>query len=204
MAGREITVVFPKKKQTFDRVGVSALHHVARALPEGGTEVTGRFLGLRAFDLQASTDGGSTFRTIYSSPDNFFPSVRPRPVAPDLIEREVKLAKPVTADAIRLVVRSNACTGQKDFNDDPTADPLQPSSCLTVAGYSTSVTVTELQVFKASAAGAVAPVLVPPVVKPPVNAPRLPATGGRTGLGLGAFGLLGLAGVAFAVRRRLA
>ena len=202
VAGREITVTFAKKKQTFDRVGVSAFHHVAKTLPEGGTELEGRFLGIRAFDLQISTNGGSSFTTIYRSPDNFFPAVRPRPVAPDLIEREVKLAKPVTADAIRLVVRSSACTGQKDFNNDPTADVIQPSSCLTVAGYPTSVTVTELEVFKSAASSAITPIT--PVVVPPVVKPRLPATGGHTGLALGAFGLLGLAGAAYAGRRRLA
>jgi hypothetical protein len=150
VAGRAITVKFLSPDQTFDRIAVSALHHPARNLPEGGTEIEGRFLGLRAFDLQASTDGGHTFKTIYRSPSNFFPSARPRPVAPDLINREVRFAQPVTADAIRLVIRSSACTGNKDFSTEEEADPAQASSCTSVAGYSSQVTVTELEVFKAS------------------------------------------------------
>jgi extracellular elastinolytic metalloproteinase len=149
VAGRQITVKFATPKQTFDRVAVSALHHPAKTLPEGGTEIEGRFLGIRAFDLQTSNDGGRTFTTIYRSPSNFFPSVRPRPVAPDLINREVTFDKPVTADAIRLVIRSSACTGNSQFSTEEEADPAQPSACLSMAGYATQVTVTELEVFKA-------------------------------------------------------
>jgi hypothetical protein len=148
VAGRTITVKFLSPKQRFDRIAVSALHHPAKNLPEGGTEIEGRFLGLRAFDLQASTDGGRTFHTIYRSPSNFFPSVRPRPVAPDLINREVKFGKPITADAVRLVIRSSACTGSKEFNTEEEADVVQDSSCLSLPGYPTQVTVTELEVFQ--------------------------------------------------------
>jgi hypothetical protein len=148
VAGRAITVKFLSPKQRFDRIAVSALHHPAKNLPEGGTEIEGRFLGIRAFDLQASTDGGRTFHTIYRSPSNFFPSVRPRPVAPDLINREVKFGKPITADAIRLVIRSSACTGNKDFNTEEEADIVQDSSCLSLPGYANQVTVTELEVFQ--------------------------------------------------------
>ncbi len=207
VAGREVTVTFAAPKQTFDRVGVSALHHPAAALKEGGTEIEGRFLGLRAFDLQISKDKGKSFTTIYRSSNDFFPSVRPRPVAPDLIQREVKLAKPVTADAVRLVIRSSACTGQKQFNTEEESDPIQASACTSVPKYPTQVTITELQVFQALAAAPATPVVVPvvkpvtPVVKP--NTP-LPATGPSGVLALGGMALLGAAGVAFAYRRRLA
>ncbi len=206
VAGREITVTFAKGKQTFDRIAVSALHHVALAtLPEGGTDIQGRFLGVRAFDVLASSNGGASFTPIYSSPGDFFPSDAPRPLAPDLIQREVKLPKAITADAVKLVIRSNACTGGPDFNKEKVsaaAQRLTSSSCLSVATNATRVTVTEFQVFKAF--GAVMPVVVPPKVIVPVVKPRLPATGGNTGLALGALGLLGLAGAAFAVRRKLA
>jgi LPXTG-motif cell wall-anchored protein len=205
VAGREITVKFGRPKQTFDRIAVSALHHPARSLPEGGTEVEGRFLGVRAFDLQASKDGGKTFSTIYRSPANFFPAQRPRPVAPDLIAREVKLAAPVTADAVRMVIRTSQCTGNTQYSLEEEADPAQPSACGTVAGYPTSVTVTELEVFRGNAASAVRPV-APVTAAPPAAAPTrprsLPATGGSTALGLGALALLGAAGVVTVYRRR--
>jgi hypothetical protein len=150
VAGRSVTVKFLRPNQRFDRFAVSALHHPAKKLPEGGTEIEGRFLGVRAFDLQASNDGGRTFTTVYRSPSDFFPSRRPRPVAPDLINREVRLGKTITADAVRLVIRSSACTGNPEFNTEEEADPVQASSCLSLPGYATQVTVTELEVFKAS------------------------------------------------------
>ncbi len=204
VAGREVTVTFATPKQTFDRVGVSALHHPPATLPEGGTEIEGRFLGLRAFDLQISKDKGATFTTIYRSPDDFFPSVRPRPVAPDLIQREVKLPKPVTADAVRLVIRSSACTGQKQFSTEEESDPIQPSACTSISNYNTQVTVTEIEVFKALAAAPAKPVVVPAKPTKPVVTPgRLPATGTDPALPLGALVLLGAAGVAFAYRRRV-
>ncbi|MCA1712189.1 MAG: M36 family metallopeptidase [Actinobacteria bacterium] len=203
VAGREITVTFANPKQTFDRVAVSALHHPNRKLPEGGTEVGGRFLGVRAFDLQVSKDGGKTFSTIYRSPANFFPAQRPRPVAPDLIAREVQLPTPVTADAIRMVVRTSACTGNSQYNTEEEADPIQASACTSVRGYTTTVTVTELEVFRSRAAAAARPIAAPPAAAP--NRPStLPATGGSTALGLGALALLGAAGVVAVYRRRAA
>ncbi len=204
VAGREVTVKFAQGKQTFDRVAVSALHHVAVTLPEGGTDIQGRFLGLRAFDLQASSNGGASFTTIYRSPANFFPSDRPRPLAPDLILREVKLPKPITADAVRLVIRSSACTGGPDFNTEKENDPVQPSNCLSMPNYATQVTVTEFQVFRSFASSA--PVQVPVVSGPKVTTPvrgGLPATGASTALALAGMVLLGAASLGWVYRRRI-
>jgi hypothetical protein len=209
VAGRQITVVFPHGAETFDRVGVSALHHVIEELPEDAEDIQGRFLGVRAFDLQASNDGGQTFTTFYRSSNDFFPSVRPRPVAPDLILREVVLPKPVTAEAIRLVVRSNACTGSSSYNQEEENDPTSPSNCLdssgtagksTLEGYGNRVTLTELQVFKAL--GSTTPVLVP--VTPAPGDGSLAATGGSGALGLGAMLLMGTATAVWVYRRRTA
>jgi extracellular elastinolytic metalloproteinase len=209
VAGREITVKFLRPKQTFNRIAVSALHHPAKNLPEGGTEIEGRFLGIKAFDLQVSSDGGKTFKTIYTSPSNFFPSERPRPVAPDLIAREVKFPAAITADAVKLVIRSSACTGTPDFNQEEEADVVQDSACTSLAGYATQVTVTELEVFEGR--GSAAPQVVPPpapaapvpAAPAPIAGPtHLAATGASTAIGLGAIVLLGLAGVAAVYRRR--
>ena len=207
VAGREITVRFLRPKQTFNRIAVSALHHPAKTLPEGGNEIEGRFLGIKAFDLQASSDGGKTFKTIYTSPANFFPSQRPRPVAPDLINREIKFPAAITADAVKLVIRSSACTGTPEFNQEEESDPVQDSACTSLAGYATQVTVTELEVFEGR--GSAAPTVVPPPAAPrpavpaAVPAPtHLAATGASTAVGLGAMLLLGLAGGVAVYRRR--
>ncbi len=146
--GRALTVTFGTGMTTFDKVAVSALHHPAEALPEGGTEIEGRLTGIRAFDLQVSKDGGKTFTTFYRSPDAFFPAARPRAVAPDLLLRTIKLSKPVTGNALRLVIRANTCTGGKDFNYEQEKDLSTASDCRSVAANNTQVTIAELQVFR--------------------------------------------------------
>jgi extracellular elastinolytic metalloproteinase len=202
VAGRNVTVTFGKK-QTFKSLSFSALHHPAAALAEGGTEVEGRFIGVRAFDVQASGDNGATFKTIYTSSGSFFPSNAPRPTAPDLTLRTVTLPKPVTANAVRLVVRSNACTGGADFNHEQEDDPTNASDCTSSAVNTGNVTLAEFQVFRSlTTAGAI---VIPPNIpggggngaKPP-----LAATGGSTGLTLGGFALVGLAGAFWVLRRR--
>jgi len=201
VAGRAVTVAFTGKR-TFQKIAVSALHHPAQTLPENqGTEIEGRLLGVRAFDVQASGDGGRTWQTVYRSSPDFFPSNAPRPTAPDLVLRSFSLPHPVTADAVRLVVRSNACTGGKDFNHEQEDDPTNPSDCRSTATNGTSVTVTEFEVFQAaSAAGAV-------VVQPARGGSgtgHLAATGGHEGLALGGLGLLGFASAGWVLRRRAA
>jgi hypothetical protein len=160
VAGRQIIVTFGTGMTTFDRFAVSSLHHPAQELPEGGTEIEGRLLGIRAFDLQVSRDGGSTWTTFYRSSDDFFPAKRPRAVAPDLLLRAIKLPKPVTGNAVRMVIRSNTCTGGRDFNYEQERDLTTPSDCRTVDPATTDpatgeavnntdkVTITELQIFR--------------------------------------------------------
>lgn len=147
--GRTITVTFGTGMTTFDKVAVSSLHHPAKTLPEGGTEIEGRLLGIRAFDLQVSKDGGKTFTTFYRSSPDFFPADQPRAVAPDLLLRTIKLKQAVTGNAVRMIIRSNTCTGGSDFNYEQENDRSTPSDCRTTATNTTQVTVTELQVFRA-------------------------------------------------------
>jgi LPXTG-motif cell wall-anchored protein len=210
VAGRQVVVKFKGgEKKTFQTIAVSALHHPARTLPEGDTEIEGRFLGLRTFDVEASGDGGKTWRKIYTGPGGkgFFPSDAPRPVAPDLVIRGVTLPKPVTADAVRLVIRSSACTGGSDFNREVENDPISESSCLTstaAAVNPNNVTVTEFQVLRAASASGAVVVTPGKPTKPPVSAGGgLPATGSSTALALGGLGLLGLLAAAWVTRRRV-
>ncbi|MCU1624409.1 MAG: peptidase fungalysin [Frankiales bacterium] len=201
VAGRAVTVEFANGKRTFQKLAFSSLHHPAAALPEGGgNEIEGRLLGIRAFDVQASGDHGKTWTTVYRSPADFFPANHPRATAPDLLLRTVSLPKPVTADAVRLVVRSNTCTGGPDFNHEQEDDPTNPSDCRSTATNTTQVTITEFEVFQAaSTTGAV-------VIQPgkgTSSGGHLAATGGRQGLAVSGLGLLGLVSAGWVVRRRL-
>ncbi|MCU1592957.1 MAG: Fungalysin metallopeptidase, partial [Frankiales bacterium] len=117
--GSTFTVKLGGGMQTFDRVAVSSLHHPA--LPAAGeepAEFEGRLLGIHDFQIQASSNGGKSFTTVYTSPKDFFPTKAPRATAGMLVIREAKLAKPVRANAVRIVVLSNTCTGTPQFHTE--------------------------------------------------------------------------------------
>ncbi len=201
--GRTLTVDLAGGLNTINKIAVSALHHPAD--PDVDGDFQGRLLGVHTFDLQASTDGGKTFKTVYTSPSNFFPVSAPRATAPNINLRTVTLPKPVTADHLRMVVKTNTCTGVAGFAGgglkNAVAEALASSDCAGGTG-SQQVTITELQAF-----GAVAPTAVTPpgtngpvVAAPTTSVGRLPATGAQTGVTLLGLALLGLAG--YVVRRR--
>jgi hypothetical protein len=139
------------------RLGVSAL------LVPGNN----RFTALRSFDAYAcragknapnptcdgSVDAGWT--KIVSSPADAFPSVNPRPVAPDMTLRYFDVSHPEVATHIKFVVTNNQCTGQTSYQGDQDNDPNINSDCRatqapTAVGFpprNTEVHVTEVQVF---------------------------------------------------------
>ncbi len=199
VAGRSVVVDLAGGVSTVRSIAVSALHHPADA--EDATDFQGRLLGIRAFDLQASTDGGKTYRTVYRSPGDFFPADRPRAVAPDLQLRTVTLPQAVRADHLKLVVRSNTCTGAPDFRGVQENDPLTESDCPS-SDNAFRVTITELQAFGTAAPAAVGSGTAAPGTGISPVSGRLPATGGSGLLGGLALGLVAAAG--FAVRRRRA
>ena len=201
VAGRAITVALDGYK-TISKIAVSALHHPVDSTVTG--DFQGRMLGVRAFDLQASTNGGKTFTTVYRSADDFFPADRPRPTAPDINLRTVDLPSPVTADHLRMVIRSNQCTGGPDFNGrQKSANAIAlngDSACAYTAGVPKAgtagakamavsapdttnaqafqVTVTELEAFgtPTSAPAGVTPTATAPATSPANSAAGSPAT----------------------------
>lgn len=204
VGGQTIQVDLAGGLNRVTKVAVSALHRPADPEVEGDIG-GGRLTGVRAFDLQASKDGGRTFTTVYRSPADFFPSDAPRPLAPDLNLRTVTLPTPVVADTLRMVVRTNACTGGADFQGgkkNAVAEALVGSDCRAVVVNAQRVTVTELQAFgtPTTAAAVARPGAAP--AGPVVSGGTLPTTGAPVGLAVLALGLLGAAG--FAVRRRSA
>jgi hypothetical protein len=71
-----------------------------------------------------------------SQPDTF-PSVNPRPIAPDLIMRAWKVPR-TTATHVLFRVRSNQCSGQASYQGEQDNDPQFSTDCrvtsLTPAG----------------------------------------------------------------------
>ncbi len=229
VAGRAWTIALGGSR-TVQRLSISALHHPLDAA--ASSDFQGRIIDLRAFDVQASSDGGASYGTVYSSPDDFFPGRRPRTLAPDVALRSVTLPAAVTADHLRLVARSNQCTGAPDFRGDQDADPTSSSDC-PVTPNAFKVTVAEFEAFgpRVDTATPGAPVTAPGAAtavtpkktavkkvakkvvkkgapkKAPAAAVQPTRTLAFTGLGgaLGAtgIGLLGGLGVLLVARRRL-
>jgi hypothetical protein len=144
------------------RLGVSAL------LVPGNN----RFTALRSFDAytcragknaanptcDGSIDAGWT--KIVASPTDAFPSVNPRPVAPDETLRYFAASPHPVATHVKFVVTNNQCTGQTSYQGDQDADPNLNSDCRIGAGppvnppflpRNTEVHVSEVEVFGQSA-----------------------------------------------------
>ncbi|HSB37931.1 MAG TPA: M36 family metallopeptidase [Gaiellaceae bacterium] len=117
-----------------------------------------RFTALRSFDAYAcragkvaanptcdgSVDAGWT--KIVSSAGDAFPSVNPRPVAPDLTLRYFDADPQVVATHVKLVVTGNQCTGQGSYHGDQDNDPTNNADCLASVRAS-EVHVAEVEVF---------------------------------------------------------
>jgi extracellular elastinolytic metalloproteinase len=139
------------------RLGVSAL------LVPGNN----RFTALRSFEAyicragkvaanptcDGSIDAGWT--KLLASPANAFPSVNPRPVAPDLTLRYFDADRPIVGTDVKFVVTNNQCTGQTSYQGDQDNDPNINSDCRATPGPNaigftprdTEVHVTEVEVF---------------------------------------------------------
>jgi hypothetical protein len=99
-----------------------------------------RFTALRSFEVYACTAGADTenptcagstdagWRRILKSQDDAFPSVNPRPVAPDLILRNWNVPT-TTATHVRFVVDNNQCTGQESYQGEQDMDPNNHTDC---------------------------------------------------------------------------
>jgi extracellular elastinolytic metalloproteinase len=112
-----------------------------------------RFTALRSFELWAcnakkadcSTDAG--FSKVYSSPGNAFPGDAPRPIAPIMLLREFDVSN-TKATNLRLVVKTNQCTGGSQFQGDQDADPINNADCdLNPTAAVRFVRAAELQAF---------------------------------------------------------
>jgi extracellular elastinolytic metalloproteinase len=117
-----------------------------------------RFTALRSFDAYAcragkvaanptcdgSIDAGWT--KIVSSASDAFPSVNPRPVAPDLTLRYFDANPQALATHIKFVVTNNQCTGQASYHGDQDNDPNNNADC-NASVRANEVHVAEVQVF---------------------------------------------------------
>jgi extracellular elastinolytic metalloproteinase len=119
-----------------------------------GQPTQSRFTALRQFQILAceakgavDCSGDGDFTPIFTSSADAFPSVAPRPRAPDLMLRS--FAVPQTkATHVRLVVLTNQCTGTPDYAGEQDADPRADTDCSTASPAALAVRAAELQVFE--------------------------------------------------------
>ena len=84
------------------------------------------------------------------SPGDAFPGDAPRPVAPVLILRSFDIPQ-TRATHLRLVVKTNQCTGGPQFQGEQDADPFNATDCDTAGPASTRfVRIAEFQAFDES------------------------------------------------------
>ena len=117
-----------------------------------------RFTALRRFAIQTCTaeapgdcSVSSDFTTVFTSPADAFPSVRPRPRAPGLILRSFDLTGPgpePSATHVRFVVLTNQCTGAPAYQGDQDDDPINITDCSAGSVQDLTVRAAELQIFE--------------------------------------------------------
>lgn len=125
---------------------------------EGGdTGTQNRFTALRAFEILtcdattgADCDDDASFSTIFTSPEDAFPSISPRPRVPELTFRSFDVAD-TRATHVRLRVLTSQCTGAPDYQGDTDNDATNNPDCdegVSIAGpQGGNVRAAELQVF---------------------------------------------------------
>ncbi|MFR9777770.1 M36 family metallopeptidase [Micromonospora sp. MS34] len=152
VAGRQVTVDLAGGAQQIRRVQVSAmLRPPVAGDPDTGTQ--SRFSALRQFRVLAceAKDGvdcadAADFRLVYTSPADAFPSVAPRPRAPELIMRSFDIPR-TRATHLRVEVVTNQCTGAPDYAGEQDADPRAATDCATASPQADNVRIAEFQAF---------------------------------------------------------
>ena len=119
--------------------------------PDAGTQ--GRVSALRQFRVLACTQrapvdcaDASDFSPVFTSPADAFPSVAPRPRAPELILRSFDIPD-TKATHLRLEVLTNQCTGAPDYAGEQDADPRANTDCATASPQANIVRAAEFQAF---------------------------------------------------------
>jgi extracellular elastinolytic metalloproteinase len=153
VAGRGVTVDLAGAGQRIGSVQVSAMLRPPILTDPDPAEPQNRFSALRQFRVLACNAGGQVdctdaadYTLAFTSPADAFPSVAPRPRAPDLILRSFDIPD-VDATHLRFEVVTNQCTGGPDFAGEQDADPRAGTDCTTNSPQAQIVRAAEFQAF---------------------------------------------------------
>ncbi|HEX2031691.1 MAG TPA: M36 family metallopeptidase [Actinomycetota bacterium] len=134
--GRQVTVDLAGNTPVrVDRVNVSAMLRPPNSQDPNDPAAQNRFSALRQFEILTCTatatvncSAPADFRSLYVSPPDAFPSIAPRPRAPELILRTFDVPRTL-ATHLRLRVLENQCTGTPDYQGEQDNDPLNDTDC---------------------------------------------------------------------------
>jgi extracellular elastinolytic metalloproteinase len=133
--------------KTVATLGVSAMLDPADADADEG-----RFTALRQFKVEtcdgrtANCSLPTSWKPLFTSPANAFPSVAPRPLAPDLTLRTFDVPNTV-ATQLRFTALQNQCTGAPDYQGEQDADPINATDCDTASDQGTFLHAAEFEAF---------------------------------------------------------
>ncbi len=153
--GRQVTVRLDPSKPShmISRVQVSAQLRPRIHTDPADPGTQGRFSALRSFQIlvcQVKAGVNCTqdaqFTLVLTSMEAF-PSVLPRPRAPELAIRSFDIPD-VPATYVRIRVLENQCTGNPDFLGEQDQDPQFTTDCISGSAQDDIVRAAELQVFK--------------------------------------------------------
>jgi len=152
VAGKQVTVDLAGGVRQVRRIQVSAmLRPPIVGDPDPGGQ--SRFSALRQFRVLACEAKGAVdcgdaadFALVHTSPADAFPSIAPRPRAPELIIRSFDIP-PTKATHLRLEVMTNQCTGTPDYAGEQDNDPRANTDCANASPQANNVRAAEFQAF---------------------------------------------------------
>ena len=229
--GKQVTVDLTGGAHMVREIAVSALNRPT-SNDAYDSIAQSRFAALRSFEILtcdatkgADCEEDDSFSVIFTSPEDAFPSGRPRPTSENLRIKTFDVPD-TQATHVRLRVLTNQCTGNPIFSgeENPVGEPLSDPDCVdgfTFAALTAAdpnnppdpeqvpeatnntqrhrVRAAELQVFSSVTPGSKQP---PIVVTPPKQPEQPPLANSGLAPALPIAGLLMAAGAAFALRRR--
>jgi hypothetical protein len=147
-----VTVSFAGAKPV-RAIGVSALLD-----PDDPDGDESRFTALRRFRVDycdgrtANCSLPTSWKPLYTSPVDAFPSVAPRPLAPDLTLRTFDVPDTV-ATQLRFTALENQCTGGPNFQGEQDNDPTNATDSDTASDSGAILHAAELEVFGQNISG---------------------------------------------------
>lgn len=136
--GKQVTVDLAGERQMVAEVQVSAANRPQETGDAYDSLPHSRFAALRSFEILTcdtttgkACEGEEDFAVIYTSPDDAFPTGRPRPLAPNLQVRGFDVPDTM-ATHVRLRVKTNQCTGNPIYSgaENPVDEPLSDPDCV--------------------------------------------------------------------------